>query len=256
VEQPTNLTYDALRSLPSVAQDQTLECISNEVGGNLISNAHWTGVRIADLLTSAGIKAGAGELIFRCADGYSDSLHLTQALGPRALVVYQINGQPLPKAHGFPARLLVPGLYGMKNGKWVTRLEVGAGMYQGGYWEQQGWSREARVKTMTRIDVPGNGDLLTPRPTVIAGVAFSGNRGISQVDVSVDGGRTWSAATLKRPLADQTWVLWELPWQPNTGSYVVTARAIDLAGFVQSPTAAPTLPDGASGYHAITVTVG
>jgi DMSO/TMAO reductase YedYZ molybdopterin-dependent catalytic subunit len=255
VDQPRTLTFDQLSGLPPVEQDQTLECISNEVGGSLMSTAHWTGVRLMDLLMPAGIQAGASELVFHCADGYSDSLHLAQALDPHALLVYAINGQSLPQAHGFPARLLVPGLYGMKNGKWVTGLEVGAGGYQG-YWEQRGWTREARVKTTARIDVPGDGDLLTARPTFIAGVAFAGDRGIGQVDVSTDAGRTWTAANLKRPLADQTWVLWALPWQPTPGTYVVVARAIERSGIVQTPVTAPPLPDGTSGYHAITVHVG
>jgi DMSO/TMAO reductase YedYZ molybdopterin-dependent catalytic subunit len=255
VEQPATLTYDQLRALPSVDQYQTLECISNEVGGNLISNARWTGVRLTDLLQQAGIQVGASELVFRCADGYSDRLHLAQALGPRAMVAYLIDGQPLPQPHGFPARLLVPGLYGMKNGKWLTELAVDAGDYTG-YWEQQGWSREAVVKTMARIDVPTDGDLLAPRPTVIAGVAFAGDRGIAQVDVSVDGGRTWSASNLKRPLAQQSWVLWELPWQATAGTHVLVARAVDGEGFVQAAVQTPPLPDGATGYHAITVHVG
>lgn len=254
VLQPYTLKYTDLRALPAIHQDQTLECISNEVGGDLMSTAHWTGAGLAELLNHAGIQAGASELIFRCADGYSDSVPLSRALGERALVVYDINGVPLPQPHGYPARLLVPGLYGMKNGKWVTELEVGGGGYTG-YWEQQGWSRTAVVKTMARIDTPANGAALRPRPTYIAGVAFAGDRGIARVDISTDGGRTWNAADLKRPLAAQTWVLWEFPWQPAPGNYVIAARAIDGDGYVQSPNPAPPLPDGASGYHAVGVTV-
>jgi DMSO/TMAO reductase YedYZ molybdopterin-dependent catalytic subunit len=255
VDRPSMLTLDQLRALPSVEQYQTLECISNEVGGNLMSTARWTGVRLADLLAPAGVRAEASELIFHCADGYSDSLHLAQALGPQALLVYAMDGQPLPQAHGFPARLLIPGLYGMKNGKWITGLEAGAGGYQG-YWEQQGWSREARVKTTARIDVPADGDLLAVRPTFIAGVAFAGDRGIARVDVSIDSGRSWTAATLRHPLAEQTWVLWELPWRPTSGTHLIVVRAIEPSGVVQSPSVTPPLPDGASGYHAITVIVG
>lgn len=257
VDHPYTLSLADLQALPAVERYHTLECISNEAAGNLMSNANWSGVRLADVLNRAGIQAGAGELIFRSTDGYSDSLHLSQALNPQSLIVYLINGAPLPRAHGFPARLLIPGLYGMKNGKWLTSLELGSGGYNG-YWEQQGWTREARVKTTTRIDVPGDGDILlsrSSRPTAIAGVAYTGDRGVAQVDISVDAGRTWRPAMLRRPLDALTWVLWELPWTPSAGTYTIVARTIDLDGNVQSPAVAGTLPDGASGYDAIQVIV-
>ncbi|HEX6798838.1 MAG TPA: molybdopterin-dependent oxidoreductase, partial [Ktedonobacterales bacterium] len=254
VAAPYSLSYDELRALPAVEQYHTLECISNEVGGNLMSNGIFTGVSLADVLSRAGIQRGAVEVVFAAADGYSDFLHLSQALDPRSLIVYLLDGQPLPQAHGFPARLLIPGLYGMKNGKWLTSLKVDAGSYTG-YWEQQGWTREAHVKLTSRIDVPHDGDLLLARPTPIAGVAYSGANGIAEVDVSLDGGQTWQQAALKRPLGALTWTLWEYVWTPTSGSHILAVRAIDLDGNVQTPTYAPTLPDGASGYHAISVTV-
>ncbi|HKS70685.1 MAG TPA: molybdopterin-dependent oxidoreductase, partial [Ktedonobacterales bacterium] len=179
VAAPYSLSYDELRALPAVKQYHTLECISNEVGGNLMSNGIFTGVSLADVLNRAGIQRGATEMIFAAADGYSDFLHLSQALDPRSLIVYLLDGQPLPQAHGFPARLLIPGLYGMKNGKWLTSLKVDAGSYTG-YWEQQGWTREAHVKLTSRIDVPHDGDLLLARQTPIAGVAYSGANGIAE----------------------------------------------------------------------------
>lgn len=255
VERPYTLSYDELRALPPVERYHTLECISNEVGGDLMSNALFRGTSLASILTRAGVRENATEVIFRAADGYSDALHLSQALDPRALVVYEINGAALPAAHGFPARLLIPGLYGMKNGKWLTSLEAGSGGYQG-YWEARGWTNEALVKPATRIDTPAEGAVLTSGLVWIAGVAYTADRGVGQVQVSTDAGATWQAATLRRPLGDLTWVLWEYRWQAPQGAHIVAARVIDLAGNVQAPAEAPTLPDGASGYHAARVYVG
>lgn len=254
VNKPFTLTYDQLRALPQVTQYHTLECISNDVGGNLMSNGYFTGVSLADTLNSAGIQVGATEVIFTAADGYSDSLHLSQALDERSLIVYLLDGQPLPPSHGYPARLLIPGLYGMKNGKWLTSLELTSGPYQG-YWEQRGWTQDAFVKMTSRIDTPHDGDLLVARRTPIAGVAYSGARGIARVDLSLDGGQTWQTAQLKRPLGALAWTLWQYEWVPTAGVYTIVVRAIDLEGNVQTSALAPTLPDGASGYHAISVTV-
>ena len=252
VRQPYSVTYDELRALPAVRQYHTLECISNDVGGNLMSSALFIGVRLADVLNRAGLEDGATQMVFRAADGYSDMLHLSQALNPDALIAYEINGAALPQAHGYPARLLIPGLYGMKNGKWLTSLTVSSGSYDG-YWEQRGWTREAKVKMTARIDTPHDGDVLTARPTAIGGVAYSGDQGISEVDVSVDGGQSWRTATLRRPLGTLTWVVWELPWTPTPGNHIIVARAIDGQGNVQRATTAPPLPDGSSGYDAISI---
>lgn len=254
VEKPYTLTYDQLRSLPQVTQYHTLECISNEVGGDLMSNGYFTGVSLADALNTAGVRIGATEMIFTAADGYSDSLHLAQALDERSMIAYLLDGQPLPKPHGFPARLLIPGLYGMKNGKWLTQLSLATGPYQG-YWEQRGWTREARVKLTSHIDTPHDGDLLVARRTPLAGVAYSGAKGISRVDISVDAGQSWHPAQMKQPLGALSWTLWQYLWAPSPGVHTLAVRAIDLEGNVQTPKPAPTLPDGASGYHAITVTV-
>lgn len=255
VDHPYTLSYAELLALPTVERFHTLACISNQVGGNLISTARFTGVRLADLLNRAGIATGATTMIFRAADGYADALHLSQALDPDALVVYRINGEPLPAAHGFPARMLIPGLYGMKNGKWLSELELTGADFTG-FWEERGWTREATIKTMSRIDLPHDGDFLLLQPTTLAGIAFAGARGIARVDVSTDGGQTWQPATLRRPLGALTWTLWQFAWTPPAGgSYVLAVRAIDLDGNVQTPATADPLPDGASGYHAISVVV-
>lgn len=254
VQHPYTLSFAQLQELPVVERYHTLECISNEVGGPYISTGFFRGTRLADILNAAGMAPDAREVIFKAADDYSDSLHLAQALDPQALVVYQLDGAPLPTPHGFPARLLIPGLYGMKNGKWLTALEVGHGGYTG-FWEDRGWTREALIKTMARIDTPADGTQFKARPTLISGVAFAGVRGIAQVQVSVDAGRTWQPAALRRPLGALTWTLWQFPWTPTPGTYVLSVRAIEMDGTVQQPDQAPPLPDGSSGYHAITVSV-
>ncbi len=253
VEHVFSLTYDELLAQPMQTQYESMMCVSNEVGGPYMSNALWEGIPLKDLLQRAGVKPGATKVVFYADDDYSDSIHLTKALEPTTLLAVRMNGVTLPDGHGFPARMLVPGIYGMKHVKWLTRIEVVNTNYQG-YWQQRGWSDEAPVRLTSRIDTPLDGSAVAAnRITYIAGVAFSGNKGISEVDVSTDMGKTWQRATLKKPLSGLTWVLWELPWKPAPGSYVVTVRAIDLEGNVQDPNEAPPLPNGSSGYHSITV---
>jgi DMSO/TMAO reductase YedYZ molybdopterin-dependent catalytic subunit len=255
VQQPFTLTYAQLLALPMKQQYESMMCISNEVGGPYMSNAQWEGVPLLDLLTRAGVKPGASKVVLHAADDYADSIHLTKALEPTTLIAVRMNGVTLPNGHGFPARLLVPGIYGMKHVKWMTGIEVVNTDFQG-FWQQRGWSDPAPIRMTSRIDTPlDSAKLAANRPTYIAGVAFSGNQGISEVDVSFDGGQTWHVATLKRPLSMLTWVLWELPWQPKAGTHTITVRAIDLQGNVQNPIPASPAPNGSSGYHTLTVTV-
>ncbi len=256
VAQPYTLNYNELMALPRKQQYESMMCISNEVGGPYMSNASWEGVPLTDLLSRAGkITAGASKVVLHAADDYADSIHLSKALEPTTLVALRMNGVTLPQGHGFPARLLVPGIYGMKHVKWITGIEVVNTDYQG-YWQQRGWSDPAPIRLTSRIDTPLTGTTVTAnKPTYIAGVAFSGNKGISEVDVSLDGGKSWSVATLKKPLSDLTWVLWELPWQPAAGTYTLVVHAVDMEGNVQDPQPASPAPDGSSGYHTITVTV-
>ena len=256
VDNPFTLTYQELLGQPMKQQYESLMCISNEVGGQYMSNALWEGIPLMDLLQRAGVKAGATKIVFHAYDDYTDSIHLTKALEPTTLLAVRMNSTTLPQEHGFPARMLVPGIYGMKHCKWVTRIEVVNYDFQG-YWQQRGWSDPAPVRLTARIDTPLDGSTVTAnRTTYIAGVAFSGNKGISEVDVSTDSAQSWQRATLKQPLSGLTWVLWELAWQPpQAGTYIVTARAIDLDGNVQDPTEEPPLPNGSSGYHSITLNV-
>jgi len=255
VDSPSTLTYQELLALPMQQQYESLMCVSNEVGGQYMSNALWEGIPLAALLQRAGVRAGATKVVFHAADDYTDSIHLTKALEPTTLLAVRMNGVELPQEHGFPAHMLVPGIYGMKHCKWLTRIEVVNYYYQG-YWQQRGWSDPAPVRMTSRIDIPLDGSTVAAnRTTYVAGVAFSGEQGISEVDVSTDGGQTWQRATLKQPLSGLTWVLWELAWQPKAGNPVLVVRAIDLEGNVQDPNEEPPLPDGSSGYHSIAVQV-
>jgi len=253
VEHPYTLSYQDLLALPMQQQYESMECISNEVGGPYMSNALWEGVRMVDLLERAGVKPGVTKVVLHAYDDYTDSIHLSKALEPTTLVAVRMNNATLPDGHGYPARVLVPGIYGMKHVKWLTQIEVVNYDFQG-YWQQRGWSDAAPVRLNARIDTPLDGSQVSAhRTTYVAGVAFSGNLGISEVEVSLDGGKTWQVATLKRPLSQLTWVLWEIAWVPQPGNYTIVARAIDMQGNVQSPLEEPPLPDGASGYHTISV---
>lgn len=256
LERPLRLTYDELKTLPAVQQYTTLECISNEVGGDLISNALWKGVRLKTLLERAGVKAKAKKVVFTCADGYSTGIPLEKALHPDTLLAYEMNDVPLPTDHGFPLRLINPGHYGMKNPKWITGIELVDHDFKG-YWERRGWSDEAKVKTMSRIDVPLGSSTIKIGKQPIAGIAFAGDRGIQQVEVSTDDGRTWQKALVKKALSPYTWVLWAFGWEPKDpamhGRFMIKVRATDGKGQVQTAEVAPPLPDGASGLHTIMV---
>jgi len=254
VGRPLRFTYADIKAMPSVEQIQTLECISNEVGGDLISNARWRGVRMRDVLMRAGGPAPkAIKVAFRCADGYSESVPIGDALNPTTLLVYEMNGEALPAAHGFPLRLLIPGLFGMKNPKWITRLEVVDYDFQG-YWQASGWSDDAVVKTMSEFVTTARthplGDI------GLGGVAYAGDREIKDVEYSTDNGKTWLKTDVKPAMGEFTWVLWAAVWTPRApGEYTLKVRAKDGHGVLQIARDAPTLPDGASGYHTIRVRV-
>jgi DMSO/TMAO reductase YedYZ molybdopterin-dependent catalytic subunit len=263
VERPMKLSFGELKALPMKEQYGTLECISNEVGGNLISNARWKGIPLGELLAKAGVKSSAKKVVFRSADGYSTAIPLTKAMHPDTLLAIEMNGVPLPDDHGFPIRLINPGHYGMKNPKWITEIELTEKDYKG-YWESRGWTDEARVKTMSRIDTPTPGSKLSAREAETGGIAFAGDRGIRQVEVSFDDGRTWRKAMLKPALGSYTWILWGLVWEPpapvNAGarhgsSLTLKVRATDGSGNIQTAQVTSVLPDGASGYHTIHVTL-
>lgn len=249
-----SLTYEALQSDFEVVElAHTLTCISNEVGGDLISTAVWRGVRLADVLQRAGLAPGVVDIVFRATEGYSDSIPVAKALEPTTLIAFGMNGVALPREHGFPARIIVPGIYGMKNVKWLTRIEAVDHDYQG-YWMVRGWSDRAEIKTGSRIDVPSDG-AEPSRSEKLGGIAWAGDRGISSVEVSWDGGKTWKQATMKRELSPVAWRLWSSELDGLDGKKKVLVRATDGRGEVQTAQRAKPHPDGASGLDSAIFTV-
>jgi DMSO/TMAO reductase YedYZ molybdopterin-dependent catalytic subunit len=255
VESPFSLTYDQLLDLEAVEQLHTLECISNNVGGDLISTALWTGVPLRDLLNRARVKPSAYDVVFTSVDGYTDSIRIAKAMEERTLVAYLMNGETVPQDHGYPARMLVPDIYGMKNVKWIRSIEVKNYDFFG-YWQTNGWSDSAPINTNARIDLPARNIPWTGGAVTVAGIAFAGARGISKVELSTDGAKSWGQATLETPMGPLTWTRWSYQWTPNTaGSAKLIVRATDGTGNTETPIGRPPYPDGATGYDSIDVTV-
>jgi len=252
VAKPLTLSYaEFVRSAPSVERYQTLECISNEVGGDLIGNAKWKGVRVRDILALAEIRPGSTAIVWRSADGYFESIPLEVALDPESLLAYEMNGEPLPQKHGAPVRVLLLDRYGTKQPKWLTSIEV-ANADVTGYWEHQRFSKQAIVKTNSAFDVEVR-DSGTVR---FGGWAFAGSRGISGVELSADDGKTWFPAAVKDALAANTWQFWSAAWKPPApGEYAFKVRAVDGGGAIQRG-GRRRLPDGAEGYHEVRVRFG
>jgi DMSO/TMAO reductase YedYZ molybdopterin-dependent catalytic subunit len=256
VDRPMRLSVSDLRALAGATEYVTMECISNNVGGDLMSTGSFTGVRLRDLVAMASPKPRGTWVAFKARDGYSESLPLSLVQGaPEIIVAYELDGAPLPMSHGFPARMIIPGRYGMKGPKWLDSIDM-VNQESGGYWEQQGWDRNAVVKTTARIDMPADGSLVKLGVISVSGVAFAGTRGISKVEYSTDGGSSWSEAPFKPPLSNLTWVLWKADWTPpREGAYKLVVRATDGTGAGQDPRSAPSYPSGASGYHSIHVDI-
>lgn len=260
VERPFRITYDELLALPHVEADVTLACVSNEVGGGLVGNARWQGVPLRDLLARAGVRPEATQVMGRSVDGFSAGfpveLALREGTGPGdagALVAVGMNGEPLPRAHGFPARLVVPGLYGYVSAtKWLRAVELTT-FEEEGYWIPRGWAREGPVKTQSRIDVPRGGTVPAGRVPV-AGVAWAPGRGISRVEVRVDDG-PWVPARLADSLGVDAWRQWVHAWDATPGEHTISVRATDGTGAVQTARTAPPAPDGATGHHTVRVRV-
>jgi DMSO/TMAO reductase YedYZ molybdopterin-dependent catalytic subunit len=259
---PLQFTYDELKAMSSTSEYATLECISDKIDGDLISTAYWKGVSLKSILDKAQVLPAAIYIVFRCSDGYDVGIPLDRGLIDGTILAYEMNGVPLPAEHGFPLRAIVPGLYGMMNAKWITDIELVDTVYEG-FWQRRGWANNAKYQTHSKIVFPGDAlrnrfeELSTNAATIgskspIAGVAFAGDRGISKVEVSTDGGNTWQNASIKDPLSSNSWVLWALDWIPqNKGKYNIVVRAIDKAGNVQTAEIRDTYPNGATGYHSV-----
>jgi DMSO/TMAO reductase YedYZ molybdopterin-dependent catalytic subunit len=256
VDRDITLTYDELLARPLIERDITLACVSNEVGGTYIGNARWIGARLDDLLAEAGIRPGADQVVSRSADGFtagSPTAVLTD--GRDAMLAVTMNGEPLPLTHGFPVRMVVPGLYGYVSAtKWVVDLELTTFEAYDAYWIKRGWAQQAPVKTQSRIDTPGATASLNPGPVAVAGVAWAQHRGIEAVEVRVDDD-PWRAAELAAADGADTWRQWLYRWDATSGPHTLEVRATDGTGAVQTAQVAPPAPDGATGYHAIEVDV-
>jgi DMSO/TMAO reductase YedYZ molybdopterin-dependent catalytic subunit len=254
VDRPFELTFDELLAMPHIEADVTLSCVSNEVGGGLVGNARWQGVPLHVLLERAGVRPGGTQIMTRSVDGFTAGFPTAVAFDQReAMVAVAMNGEPLPARHGFPARLVVPGLYGYVSAtKWLAALDL-VDLEQDGYWIPRGWSKNGPVKTQSRIDVPGRRTVRAGRQPV-AGVAWAPTRGIDRVEVQVDGG-PWQQARLAAAIGPNCWRQWVYDWDATPGEHVITVRATDGAGAVQPPERTDVAPDGATGHHTVDVRV-
>jgi hypothetical protein len=267
VDNPLELTYGELKSLPSTEEYATLECVSNKVGGDLISTALWKGVSLKSVLGMAQVRPEATYVVFRCFDGYDVGIPIEKGLEETTLLAYEMNRTTLPANHGYPIRAIVPGIYGMMNAKWVTQIELVDTVYEG-FWQRKGWSNEAKYKIHSTIVAPGSalsnrfGNLGMPttvrlgNKVPIAGIAFAGNEGISKIEVTMDGGKSWQEAMMKEPLSINSWALWYIEWNPNSqGRHTISVRATDGTGKIQPVGFHEPFADGSSGYHMIEVMV-
>jgi DMSO/TMAO reductase YedYZ molybdopterin-dependent catalytic subunit len=267
VNTPLTLGYDQMKALPAIEQYNTLACVSNVIGGDLMSTSKWKGVKLKDVLATAGVQSQATYVIFKCSDQYDVGIPLAKAMEDATILAYEMNGVPLSQDHGYPLRAIVPGYYGMMNPKWIAEIQLADQTYQG-FWQRSGWANEAQYQTGStivnigndaladRFDVTSPSSLMHGAPTTIVGVAFAGERGISKVEVSTDKANTWAPATLTAPLSGNSWVLWSFDWTPTAaGTYNVIVRATDGEGNLQPEGVADPFPSGATGWHYVTVQV-
>jgi DMSO/TMAO reductase YedYZ molybdopterin-dependent catalytic subunit len=253
VEGEVTLSYSDLLAMPLYERHVTIACVSNEVGGHLVGNAKWKGVALVSVLDRAGIRPGATQFVGRSFDGWTCGFpteHLSGA-GSEAMIAVEMNGEPLPASHGFPARLIVPGLYGYVSAtKWLTEIEMTTLEAFDAYWVPLGWAKQAPILTQSRIDLPRNGASVAAGAVTVAGVAWAPTRGISRVEVQLDDG-PWQEAELSQPLSDYAWVQWRAALDVPAGSHMLSVRATDGTGETQTAERTRPAPDGARGYHQI-----
>lgn len=258
VERELTFTYDELVARPLFEQYVTIACVSNEVGGNLVGNARWRGVSLKELLAEAGTDPAATQIVGRSVDNFTVGFPTGYALADdrEPMVAVGMNGDPLPVDHGFPARLIVPGLFGYVSAtKWLAEIELTTWEAFDAYWVPLGWAKEGPILTQSRIDVPRNASSLAAGTVTIAGVAWAPDRGVSGVEVQVDD-LDWAPATISAPISDATWVQFVMPWDAEPGDHRISVRATDGDGVVQTDERTRPPPDGARGHHTIEVSVG
>jgi DMSO/TMAO reductase YedYZ molybdopterin-dependent catalytic subunit len=256
VDRELELSYADLVARPMIERDITLTCVSNEVGGRYVGTARWLGTRLDALLQEAGVQPGADQIVGRSVDGFECGFPVETAMDGRdAMIAVGMNGEPLPIEHGFPARLLVPGLYGFVSAtKWVTEIELTTFAEFDHYWLRRGWAQKAPIKLMSRIDTPRGLAKVAAGVVPVAGVAWEQTVGIQAVEVQIDDG-PWQSAELADAPSNDTWRQWLYRWNATPGRHSITVRAIDKNGAIQTPERAEPIPDGAAGHHQIVVIV-
>lgn len=257
VDNPVSITFDELLELPLTETNVTLMCVSNEVGGDLAGNATWLGYPIREMLKKAKPQAGADMVLSHSIDGFTAStpLAILEEKDRDCLLAVGMNGEPLPQEHGFPVRMVVPGLYGYVSAtKWLVELEVTTFDRSSAYWTDRGWSARGPIKISSRIDVPSEGSNPAAGNVAVAGVAWAQHTGIAAVEVRVDDGE-WMPARLAKPISTDTWVQWVYTWEASSGAHTIQARAIDSEGTVQSGDDVGVIPNGAEGWHTVRVDV-
>ncbi len=252
VDRPYTMTYYDLLELRMVERDMTLSCVSNRVGGDLVGNARWQGIPLTEILDRAGVQENAEQLVGRSVDGFTVGFPVEAAYdGREALVAVGMNGEPLPFEHGFPARLVVAGLYGYVSAtKWLSEIELTGWDDFDAYWVPRGWAKEAPIKTQSRIDTPRNAERIPSGPRAVAGVAWAPGRGISMVEVQLGESEPWTEAELSEPLSVNSWIQWKVDWDAQPGPHLLRVRATDGNGQLQDETQRPPAPNGATGWHA------